>query len=182
MRDPRHEARVHNLARSVAAGLIDDKRPDVRNVDVDLARACYEEHARHFDQACEHVAPVEGAGGVLDLGAEENATGIAVTRERDVRVHVRVLGCGGLPGSAGGPVDHGEGERGQHAGCLELDAVAVAVEVLEGGADGREDAAFPGADFFFEESRDDVYGVQVKMAANLVVLESVFVSADTKKQ
>ena len=94
---------------------------------------------------------------------------------------MRVLCSSGLPGGAGVPVDHGEAERGHHARCFELDAVAVAVKVLEGGADGREDAAFPWADFFLEEGRNDVYGVQVKVAADLVVLENKLVSADTSK-
>jgi hypothetical protein len=50
--------------------------------------------------------------------------------------------------------------------------VAVAVEVLEGGADGGEDAAFPGADVGRVDGADDVDGVEVEVAADVAVREA----------
>jgi len=71
---------------------------------------------------------------------------------------------------AGRPVQEGEEEGGEHDRGFKFGAVAVTVEVLEGGGDGGEDSAFPGSDVFFEDPGDDVDGMEIEVATDLPVL------------
>jgi len=173
--EPGDEAGVVGGAGLVGGGDVGDSAGEVG---VDLGGAGDEKHLGHLEEAEHGVAAVEGRGRVLDAGLARgrvrvDAAGVAVAYDEDVGVQVAVLGEEELVVDAVLPVEHGEREGGEHADCLELDAVAVAVEVLEGGADGGEDSAFPWADVLGEDTRHNVDWVHVEVPADVFVLKTL---------
>lgn len=143
----------------------------------DLAGAGDEVHLGQGEHAVHGVGLVEGAGGVLDAAAAVervgvDAAGVTVAHERDEADVVFELQAQELVVQAGGPGELGEEPGGEHGDGFEFGAVTGAVEVLELVADGREDAAFPGAGLFVEGGADDHGRVEVEVPADVAVAKT----------
>ena len=154
-----------------------DEILDARDDGHDLGRAFDVLDLGEGEHAFEDVLLVEGGRRVFHahaavVGVRVDSACVAVAREGCVPRHVLHARGVELVVQPALPLEPDEPGRGQHGDGFELGAVAFAVEVFEFADYRGEDGAFPGVDFFLVDASDDGDGVEMQIAADVVVFQA----------
>lgn len=153
-----------------------DERREIGDGGVEFTSSLDIHDFREADDTFEDMFLVVGARAVVyedvTAGVRVDFAAVAVASEGNVTCHALHFGGEFFPSQAAFPAEEGEEDTGDHGCGFEFGTVAFAIHVLEFAADGGEDGAFPGSDVFVPDGGEERDWMEVKMPADVFVLQA----------